>query len=465
MSINDLHTKFRVEALHDHQRQAIEAAASGRDVLVIAPTGGGKSLGFWGAGLMRDGLTLVISPLRSLMVDQCRRLEELGIPVRIWNSDVKDVDKEKTVELLDGGWEGFIYSTPESLGNRMLSSALLGRIDMAVIDEAHCSLTERGFRINYAWLGKTLDRFSPKVLYACTATLPGADLEKLTRTLRLVDPEVIVVPVARGNLEINVVERSTWKLSEILHRHRGQPGIVFCATVAVANETHLRLVSQGYKAAIYHGRLSAKDKKQAQSDFMTGELPIAVATDAFILGIDKSDLRWIVHYDFPKSIQDWVQGFGRAGRDGLPAKVYGCFLAADRGRTSREFLIKSAYPLVSDLRLVWEYLLSAPFRDDTASEIGAQVLGNAGKYSGGACLTMLRRHRLADASPHPDDGRKRRYRGKGDFGAVDWSRYEGEKAQALGRFNDLCELAKMPVADIPVEIDNYLRPPHIGVPA
>ncbi|MCH8853924.1 MAG: ATP-dependent DNA helicase RecQ [Planctomycetes bacterium] len=457
IGIEDLPRIFGVDRLHDHQHEAIVAAVAGRDVILIVPTGSGKSLAFWGAGLIRGGLTLVVSPLRSLMADQCRRLEALDVEVRIWNSDISEDDKAETCDLLDAGWSGFLYSTPESLKNPRLSDRLTGHVGLATIDEAHACLTERGFRISYGYLGKMLDQIRPQVRIACTATLASADLGRLIRTLNLVDPKVITVPVARSNLEIRIVERGPLALANILNQHTGQAGIVFTATVAAARTLHETLLSQGRNVTLYHGRLTPTEKARAQADFMSGEKPVAVATDSFVLGIDHPHIRFIAHYDHPKSIGDWVQGFGRAGRDGLPAAVYGCFRGgtAAEGRSSRAFLIRSTFPPVCNLAAVWDYLCSAPFRDASQSDIGEYVLGKSGKYSGGAILTVLQRHGLAAADPHPEDGRRRLYRGTGDFDRIDWTNYELERARADQLFEDLGRVVKAPDSEIPALIDEY----------
>ena len=190
---------------------------------------------------------------------------------------------------------------------------------------------------------------------------------------------------------------------------------------------------------------------------MSDQCPVAVATDAFILGIDHPHIRFTVHYDFPKSVQDWCQGFGRAGRDGLPATVYGCFVGgtAEEGRASRRFLIRATYPPVCDVCAVWDYLCSAPFRDDSQSAIGEHVLGKTGKHSGGAILTTLQRHDLAKADPHPEDGRRRLYRGIGDFDGMNWSSYEAERQQADQQFAELGRIVQTPDSEIPVLIDEY----------
>lgn len=444
-----------IGALRDYQEQGIAASIAGRDVLVIAPTGSGKSEIFFGAGLARGGLNLVISPLRSLIADQYRRLQALDLPVRIWNSDVSDDYKAETIRLIRYGWRGFLITTPESLKGEQLSRELVGRVDLAVIDEAHCVLRERGFRICYGWLGRTIQKLEPRALFACTATLSGRDCETLVRTLNMTDPVRIILPVTRSNLCIEIVERGPDTLASILNCHRGKAGIVFCATVQTACKQYAKLTVQGRKNIIlYHGRLTVTAKQEAQAAFMADNC-VAITTDAFLLGIDKADLRFVVHYDHPKSIEDWVQGFGRAGRDGLPAFVYGCFVGSTEGKKSRQFLINATFPPVNDLREVWEFLLSAPFRDETQVEIGEHVLGPRGRYSCGAIITALLRHQLADAKPHPDDARRKLYRGIGDFDRVDWGPYQDEYRETCRRFDQLSELATLPDAEIPAAIDEY----------
>lgn len=454
-TLDDLPGVLQIPGLWDHQRRSIEASVSGHDVLLISATGSGKSEAFLGVGLMCGGVTLVISPLRSLIADHHRRLQTLGLPVRIWNSDVRDKYKRETLGLLNTNWTGFIYTTPESLKARDLSMALTGRVNLAVVDEAHCCLKDRGFRMSYAWLGKTIERLVPQSRFACTATLPAADRAALIRTLRLQNPTIITIPVARSNLTIRIVSRDPDTLTVIMDEHHGQAGIIFSATVATAKRLYAELIGGGRNVGLYHGRLPAKAKQESQAAFMSGETPVMVATDAFLLGIDKADLRFIVHYDHPKSVEDWAQGFGRAGRDGLPATVYGAFAGSTEGRDSRQFLLNASYPSLDDLRAVWDYLISAPWHDLTQGEIGEKALGYGGKYSGGACLNTLQRYKLADASPHPTDRRRKLYAGKGDFDGVNWKPYtnEGERCQA--RFAEFCGLVMLPESEIPTAIDRY----------
>lgn len=449
--------RFGIADLRPHQRAAIDALLAGRDVLGVSPTGSGKTLAPWLVGWLRRELVLVVSPLRSLIADHARRLLELGIEVRKWNSDVPDAEKAETVDLLRAGWCGFLYTTPESLKSPWLFDPLRGRVGLLFVDEAHCCLRERGFRISYAWLGRRLRELGQVQVYACTATLPADDRQELIESLQLVDPLEIVAPVARSNLKIVIIERNNYALAQVLNRHHGESGIIFCSTVRTAEALHARLTSQGRDAVLYHGRLPVRDKDEAQTLFLSGQSNMAIVTDAFLLGIDKSDLRWTLHWDYPKSLEDWTQGFGRAGRDGLPANCYAAFELAEEGRRSREFLLQSSHPEVDELRAVWEFLITAPLHDATASEIGEGVLGREGRYSGPAAMTMLKRHGLADNRENPNDRRKRLYFATGDFDAVDWEPYEAERAAAFGKFRRLCEVARLPADEIVTAIDDYFQ--------
>lgn len=455
VTVTGLPARLGIGDFRPHQGKAIDAAGDGRDVLLISPTGSGKSYAFWGAGLLRGGLTLVVSPLRSLMADQARRLATLGLPVAIWNSDQKPADKDELVERLQAGWSGFLYCAPEGLKSQVILDRLIGRVNLAVIDEAHCTITEQGFRGSYRRLGSLLDTIHPEARFACTATLPAADLNRLKHALGLVDPKTIVAPVARSNISIRIVERSPAALAEILRRHQGDSGIIFCATVRAAEKLHAQLVGQGWPATIYTGRLNPKVKKANQAAFMSGDKPIVVATDAFLLGIDKPDLRFVVHYDHPATVEAWVQGFGRAGRDELPATAYGCFAGSDEGERSRRFLIRTTYPSVDDLRAVWEYLISGSWRQETQEHIAVRVLGRDGKYSASAIVRVLRQYHLVWERDDPQDRRRLLYRGAGNFDRVDWMAYQGERRETFRRFDDLCELGRQPEIEIPELIDVY----------
>lgn len=331
---------------------------------------------------------------------------------------------------------------------------MVGRVNLAVIDEAHCALRDRGFRFCYARIGEILDKIRPTIRFACTATLPVKDRAELVRVLKLDHPVEIILPMARANITLHIRERHRGTITNILNEHEGACGIIFTATIAAAKKLYAMLDAQNRSVVLYYGKgMPAKVKKAAQEAFMSGEKRIAVATDSLQLGIDKSDLRFVINYDHVNSIEAWCQAFGRCGRDGRPAFAYGCFRGSTEGKDSRMFLINAQYPPVSDLRDVWDYLISAPFRDETQKEISERVLGGRGRYS--STITVLQRFHLADAKPHPEDGRRKLYRGIGHFDRVDWSGYMAEYKEACARFDKLCALAQLPEHEIPSAIDAY----------
>lgn len=465
MQFDDLAGILGVPSIRPHQQQAISAIVDrDRDVLLVSPTGSGKTLSFVGAGLMLGGITLVISPLRSLIADQLRRLDAWGITVRIWNSDVPDRDKAVTLDMIRAGTPMFFYTTPESLSGPELKSALVDRVRLAVIDEAHVVLKDRTFRHHYAKLGIYLDDVRPSRRFACTATLTEDDRASLIHSLRLLSPERILAPVSRENIEIKIVNRGATALADILNRHRRQSGIVFCATVRTAQTIYDDLKECGHNVTIYHGKLSAKARKEAQAGFMGDVFRVAVVTDAFLLGIDKADIRFIAHYDHPESVESWAQGFGRAGRDGRPATVYGMFKGDDDGKQSRRFLIRASHPTVEAIHSVWVHMTSQPWHDDTAEQIAQAAIGPDGRYAATGIFSTLKRFQLLDTVMNPKDRRRRLFRACGDFHAAEWDAYRHERDVAVGRFDHLCELVSIPDVAIPAAIDAYFTSGASGDP-
>lgn len=455
LTMPELPAFFGVPRLWAAQDTSIATAVIGRDMLLVVPTGEGKSFAFWGAHLCRGGLAVIISPLRSLMADQQRRCEALGIRSAVWNSDTAEPAKEEIAQDIRGGWQGVLYVSPEGLDRPALRDLLKGRVDMVVIDEAHMALEARSFRSNYGRLGRIIDDIGPAVRFACTATLSVEDRPELIRTLGLTDPCICYSPVARSNIQIERIERSEEAATDILDQHEGETGIVYCATVANCESLHATFTSQGRDVLIYHGKMNASNRRAAQTAFTSSSAPVAVATDAFLLGIDRADVRWTLTFDYPANVEGWVQGFGRAGRDGLPAKAYGAFVNADEGRSRREFLIRSSHPELADIQAIWHFLISRPSCDMAQHAIGEQVLGSRGKYCAASCIAALKRRELVIATPHPDDGRRRVYRGRGDFARVNWSGHEAERRRAFDNFERLHQIVQLPARSIASAIDDY----------
>lgn len=454
--------QLRVLSFRPHQQRAIEAVVGGRDVLLVAPTASGKTLAFAAAGLVCGGIVVVTYPLVSLIADQARRFAEWGIHARVWNGTVSDDYKAETIRQIQAHACDqsplFILTTPESLAGDRLRSSLRGHVTLAVADEAHCAVKDAVFRGAYGRLGQYFDDIRPDLRFGCTATIAPDDRAALVTTLGLRAPVQITAPVARDNLRIQTMQRSIDSVCLVLNRHRGNSGIIFAATVRTADALHDELEALGYRPVLYHGKLSAKAKAAAQSAFMSGERMVAVATDALLLGLDKSDLRFVVHFDHPESVEGWVQGFGRAGRDGKPAYVYGMFAGDSAGIESRRFLIKSSHPRVSVIRQVWEYLTTQPWHRASVEYLAITATGSKNaKYAAGSIMTRLKEHCLVDVRPDPDDGRRRIYSARGDFDAVDWSGYQRRRQTALDRFDRLCELVSLDDDQIPAAIDAYFE--------
>lgn len=289
------------------------------------------------------------------------------------------------------------------------------------------------------------------------ATLPERDHDELISLLGLNDPFITYAPVARSGLTLRKIERGVPQLLDLLAGPDGDSGVIFCCTVRGAEGISADVSGAGWPVICYHGRMRPKERKAAQTAFMSGEKPIAVVTDAFLLGIDKSNIRFTVHYDPPASIESWVQGFGRAGRDEQGATCYVCGELAEDGIRSREFLVHSAHPSVDQLKSMWVHLISSMsgYRDGSQSAIGQQLYGRLGKWIGPAAISTLERHGLCIPEPDPDDGRRRRYRGVKNFDDCDWSAYVAEAADTRARFDQLVAVITGDEAEYADSIDKY----------
>jgi len=465
MSPFHLSSAVGVTTFHDEQQRMIEALVAGRDALMIVRTGFGKTAVFQAAGLAIGGVTVVVYPLRALIADQLDRFQRLGIPARPWNSDCSNQSKDETVHLLRSGYQGFILTTPESLDiGGELAALLRGRVNLVAIDEVHYVEQAGRWRHAYHTLGTRIRNLEPRNVFACTATLLRADEPLMIRAVGLRDPFIVRMPIARENLRIQIASRSPDHLIELLRRHRGQAGMVFFATTAGVDRMYSRLRNAGWKVARYHGtKMGVAVKREQQAGFMAGMYPVMLATNAFGLGIDKADVRWCAHYDPPATISEWVQEFGRCGRDGAPAAVYGLFCNAQDGIRARKFLIESEYPPLRLLKCVWMFLLGevGGFRGTAGQLLNAAVratgdrtLENAGSAS--SVAGWLKRKHLLETQRADDTGFHRLiYRACGDIETVNWADLEQKRGQALARFQDLLALAKLPETAIAGAISAY----------
>ena len=320
------------------QREAMDAILDGRDSVVVLPTGGGKSLCFQAPALVkhegRGGPALVVSPLISLMKDQVDTLVENGIAAACYNSSLAADEKASVAAGIREGRYALVYVSPERLagdgGEGFVQ--MLGRVAYLAIDEAHCiSQWGHDFRPEYRQIGALRSRFPGVALHAFTATATGRVRRDIASQLQLRDPVELVGSFDRPNLVYRVVPRASLKrqLQDVLDRHRGDAGIVYCTSRREVDALAAWLSSTGVRAVPYHAGLDDGERHRNQDLFLNEDADVVVATVAFGMGIDRSDVRFVVHAGAPQSLEHYQQESGRAGRDGLEAECVLVYSGAD----------------------------------------------------------------------------------------------------------------------------------------
>lgn len=316
---------FGYTTFRQGQERLVDSTLSGRDVLGIMPTGAGKSICFQVPALLFPGITIVVSPLISLMKDQVSALNAAGIHAAYINSSLTEGQFRKAMEFARQGRYKIIYAAPERLMTEsFLALAQEVPISMVAVDEAHCiSQWGQDFRPSYLKIVDFIQQLPMRpVLAAYTATATKAVKEDILCILGLKNPDVLVTEYDRKNLYFAVEKpkNKTEALLEYLRRNSEKSGIIYCNTRKTVEEVHQELVQAGYPVVRYHAGLSEEEKKQNQEDFIYDAAPIMVATNAFGMGIDKSNVRFVIHYNMPKDIESYYQEAGRAGRDGEPGE-------------------------------------------------------------------------------------------------------------------------------------------------
>ena len=336
-----LKSRFGHDEFRPLQREAVECALAGRDSLILMPTGGGKSLCYQLPALVLDGLTLVISPLIALMKDQVDALTSRGIPAAFINSTLPYPEVSRVRSEVLNGRIKILYVAPERLAQDGFRS-FLRNIDLSLIaiDEAHC-ISEWGhdFRPDYRNLSALRAEFAATPVTALTATATERVRDDIAEQLGMREAQRFVSSFNRPNLNYVVKpKRGAFNsLTQLLGEHRGQAAIVYCFSRQDSEDLATRLSAQGFPAEPYHAGLDAHVRNRAQERFIHDEVPIIVATIAFGMGIDKPDIRLIVHYDLPKSVEGYYQETGRAGRDGMPSDCVLFFSFGDK--IKQEFFI------------------------------------------------------------------------------------------------------------------------------
>ena len=353
--------RFGLEKFRPGQRDVIAAVLAGKDCLCIMPTGGGKSLCYQLPAIARDGLTLVVSPLIALMKDQVDALNAVGISATYINSTVAPAEQAERIRQMSAGRFHLVYVAPERFRSGRFLDALRGaRPWLFAVDEAHC-ISEWGhdFRHDYARLGEFRRRIGNPQTIALTATATADVREDIVAQLELNSPMAFVAGFARENLHYeamtvrNDAEKSR-RLATFLKQTPGS-GILYCATRKRCEELASEVrASQRGRVTVYHGGMETEDRRKAQEDFLSGRSEIVVATNAFGMGIDKADVRFVVHYNLPGSLESYYQEAGRAGRDGLDSKCLLMYNPADR--FIQEYFIESNNPSPEVIADVYDFL-------------------------------------------------------------------------------------------------------------
>jgi len=321
-----LESVFGYKEFRNFQEESIDALLSGKDVLTILPTGGGKSLCYQLPSLMMDGVSVVISPLIALMQDQVRGLSENGIKAGTINSDMSEEERVKVFSELRSGEIKLLYVAPERMVLPSFISFLQTlKVNFFVVDEAHC-VSEWGheFRADYRELYLLKQNFPDIPVAAFTATATPKVAEDIQKALRLEAPYYSRGKVYRDNLFIQAQKRVSNGRAQVLHflqKHKNECGIIYTFTRKETEELATFLQAKNISARAYHARLSKEEKAEVFHDFLYDKLDIVVATIAFGMGIDKSNIRFVLHTSLPKTIENYYQEIGRAGRDGLESET------------------------------------------------------------------------------------------------------------------------------------------------
>lgn len=316
---------FGYDQFRPFQEEIITSVFEKKDTLVLMPTGGGKSICYQIPALLFDGLTIVVSPLISLMKDQVDALRSNGVEAAFLNSSMTQKEEEIVMQQVLHGTLKLLYLSPEKLLTEFDSWLHQVNISLLAIDEAHCVSTwGHDFRPEYAQLGELRERLPNTPCIALTATADKTTRNDIIKQLKLHNPSVFVASFNRSNLSLTVrpnvpKKKKMGEIGDFIAERLGQSGIIYCLSRKGTEEVADELRAQGFSVGAYHAGMSSSERELVQNEFINDDIQIICATIAFGMGIDKSNVRWIIHYNLPKNIEGYYQEIGRAGRDGMPS--------------------------------------------------------------------------------------------------------------------------------------------------
>ncbi|MCB9890104.1 MAG: ATP-dependent DNA helicase RecQ [Planctomycetes bacterium] len=355
-----LRDAFGLRKWRPHQREAVGAVLAGRDVVVTLPTGHGKSLVYQLPAVALDGLMLVVSPLIALMEDQVGALRARGFRAACLNSLQESSQRRETLAAALRGEYDLLYVTPERFRSPAFRGSLddLGVVRLAV-DEAHCiSAWGHDFRPDYSRLGAYREALGDPPTIALTATATARVTREIVESLRLRDPLIVRAGIERPNLffAVRTIESRDERLDHLADRLGSidGPGIVYTSLIRDLEEFHVELARRGIETLVYHGKLSTSERQAMQDRFMTSERSIVLATNAFGMGVDKADIRFVIHAQIPRTLEAWTQEIGRAGRDGRPSFCELLYFEEDLA--IQQTFVDWANPSIEYMMLVYETL-------------------------------------------------------------------------------------------------------------